>query len=138
MKANTVLPWRYSPHPPSCYGADIFKLLVQDSDAWNLAYLSWNWEGGTLPGASFSTDIVRTLLAYDLRMRDCLRTVPPRAVYRIARLPMLRASAMSQTYGQTWVDTMEARSRVWREPHHETLDYPVNDFTHALEVIRKL
>lgn len=142
MKALAQGPGRYSPHPIKHYGADIFKILVQDKDAWNLAYLSWDWEErGAIQDPYFSTHIVRTLqcqVGAGQILRACLNNIPPRAAYLIRSLPGVSATPLVLAYSKTWLETLDQRARQWRAPHHPTLDAPVNDFTSALEVIRKL
>lgn len=139
---SSVGPGRYSPHPPKHYGADIFGIFQKDQAAWDLAYLSWDWEGrGVIRDLYFSTHILRTLqvpVGAGLTARACMNNIPPRAVYLFLGLPHLRATPMFQTYGQVWADTLQWRARAWHEPHHPRLDAPVNDFTSAMEVIRKL
>lgn len=54
---------RYSLEPIDFYKfATLFRFLVEDPIAWDLAYLSWDFEAGKdIPDPQFSTCVRRTL-----------------------------------------------------------------------------
>ncbi len=144
---------RYSTKPPSGYKhAGTFKLLQDDQEAWNLAYLSWDWEEGPFPDPHLSVNVWKTLMfepgtgRVDLtRSADPKRTLrglikgpAPQVVYKLTNLERLKETPMFMAYGQQWVDTMSQRSHLYREPHDEQLDAKLSDLSQALGVIAKL
>lgn len=144
---------RYSTKPLAEYKhAQPFKILHSDPDAWNLAYLSWDWEDGAFPDPHLSVNVWHTLMfvmetgVVDLanqahnndKVRGLMRNPPPRVVHLITNLPNLASTPMFKAYGQQWVDTMTQRSYLYREPHDEQLDAKLPDLSDALRVIAKL
>ncbi len=144
---------RYSPDPLGSYKhAKPFKLLQDDPDAWNLAYLSWDWEGGPFPDAHLSANVWKTLMFVPsvgkvdltkitpsrLTVRSMIRGPAPQVVYRLTNMQRLKETPMFAAYGQPWVTTMTQRSHMFREPYDEVLDADLTDLSDALRIIAKL
>lgn len=148
-----MTPTRYSPEPIESYRfATLFKFLVDDPIAWDLAYLSWDFEAGKdIPDPQFSTNVRRTLQfvtrsgVIDLAneappaatVRGLMRHTPPRSVKLILGLPRLVELPMFKAYGPPWAKTLQSRSRLYREPHDAGLDFEIKVLTQATEVIAK-
>lgn len=145
---------RYSPEPIGSYRfAPLFKFLLEDPVAWDLAYLSWDFEKAkTPPDANFSTHVRRTL-QYDLvagrldltgeapesnTLRGMLRHPAPFVAKLICEFPKLHELQLFRAYGTTWLRTLELRSHLYREPHNKEYDFEVKVLTQATEVIAKL
>lgn len=145
---------RYSPEPIGSYRfASLYKFLVEDPVAWDLAYLSWDFEAAKgPPDASFSTHVRRTL-QFDLvsgrldltggvhplhTLRGLLRYPAPRAVKLISELPLCHELQLFRAYGPAWLRTLEVRSHLYREPHNKDYDFEINVLTQATEVIAKI
>lgn len=144
---------RYSPEPIGSYRfAPLYKFLTDDPVAWDLAYLSWDFEAcKEPPDAQFSTVVRRTLqfvtasgridLANtqppNLTVRGLMRHPAPRAVKLILDLHRLPELPLFQAYSTRWLDTFQTRSHLYREPHDKDFDFDVNVLTQATEVISK-
>jgi hypothetical protein len=144
---------RYSPEPIGAYKiASMFKLLADDETAWNLAYLSWDFEATRgYPDAHFSVHCHRTLQfivetgEFDLiaavpnkyKVRGLMSCPPPQAAYRIANLSRMKELPLFRAYGQTWLDTLYARSRLYRELHDVEFDFEIKSLAQALNVIER-
>lgn len=144
---------RFSPRPVTDYGVPSKSaILSNDHEAWNLCYLSFDWETHTHhPDPQFSVNILRTLQfvpetgEIDIA-RECpehtvrafLRTTPHVAVKRILSMPRVSSLPMVRAYGAGWLKTISDRAAMWREPYDEVLDQEVTDFTQALQLIAKL
>jgi hypothetical protein len=144
---------RYSSEPIGAYKhASMFKLLVEDEVTWNLAYLSWDFEAKKgIPDAHFSVHCHRTLQfvvetgEFDLiaavpnkyKVRGLMSCLPPQAAYRIANLSRVEELPLFRAYGQTWLDTLHARSRLYRELHDVEFDFEIKSLVQALNVIER-
>lgn len=149
-----MTPTRYSPEPIGSYRfASLYKFLVEDPAAWDLAYLSWDFEAARKPpDANFSVSVRRTL-QFDLvagkldltgeappshTIRGLLQHPPPRAVKLITEHPKLRELQLFKAYGTIWLETLLKRSHLYREPHNKDYDFEVHVLTQATEVIAKI
>ena len=144
---------RYSPEPIGSYRfAQMFSFLVEDPVAWNLAYLSWDFDTASgPPDTDFSVNVRRTL-QYDLvarrldltgdgshnTVRELLKHPPPRAVKLLTELPQVRELHLFKAYGTIWLDTLRKRSHLYREPHNKDYDFEINVLTQATGVIDKI
>jgi len=144
---------RYSTKPPTDYKhAKPFKILHSDPDAWNLAYLSWDWEDGAFPDPHLSVNVWHTLMYVmetgvidltdrvptALKVRGLMKGPPPKVVHILTNLNCLKDTPMFKVYGQNWVDTMTQRSHLFREPFDESLDAKFIDMSDALKIIAKV
>ena len=123
-------------YSPSIHGR--VGLLQQDKEAWNLAWLSHPVEAGPHRDPHFSSLVRRTLQtviatggidlidAYpdNAKVRGYLRLLPAQAVLRITQMKYLEDTPLYAAYGAGWVDTMLARSRLYREPHERLRHSP--------------
>jgi len=149
-----MTPTRYSPEPIGSYRfAQLFRFLVEDPVAWDLAYLSWDFEAAEAPpDANFSTHVRRTL-QYSLAtgrldltgetppshtVRGMLRHPAPRAVKLLIEHRLVRELPLFQAYGPDWLRILEVRSHTYREPHDKDFDFEINVLTQAAEVIAKV
>lgn len=137
----------YSPQPAASYSSGNSGILAGDPEAWNLAWLS---HGETFhPDPHFTTVVRRTLQfvletgGIDLidqvptiaKVRGLMRFTPPQAVGELLQARYLTDMPLYATYGRTWINTIVARARLYREPEHMVLDMPVTDLTQARVVI---
>lgn len=135
MASMTTKPVRYSPKPlieyqanykGRPYGPATSSLLTASPEAWNLAYLSHDYDSLLQPADPyFTTNVRRTVQSrLDGSGPDLSGTVPPkqlvqgmlhldapRFVYLIQKRPHLRTLPMYLAYGESWVQTMEQRAR---------------------------
>lgn len=142
----------FSPPITAFPTATIFKFLASDPTAWDLGYLSWDFERGMRPDAQFSVNIHRTLQfvlatgAIDLansqpaadKVRGLIKGPAPQVALAIASMARLKQTHMYLAYGDVWLETLRQRSHLYREPHNEVLDFAVTDCSKAMEFIRKL
>jgi hypothetical protein len=144
---------RFSEKPPKAYKAALpFKLLHEDAGAWNLAYLSWDWESGKFPDAHLSVNVWQMMMFVPLtghidlanenpehlKVRGLVKGPAPQVVHRLINLPRLDKTPMFIAYGQAWLDTMKLRSHLYREPFDDALDAEPPSLSDALRVIAKL
>lgn len=144
---------RFSPKPITEYALPSKSaILANDEEAWNLCYLSFDWDNQPFhPDPQFSVNILRTLqfvadngvidLANecpDLTVRAFLRSTPHLAVKRILSMRRVSSLPMFRAYGAGWLKMIAKRAESWREPFDEQLDLEVTDFTQALQLIAKL
>ena len=122
---------RYSPKPIGAYtkvlGGKPYgpaeSALLDTAAAWNLAYLSHDWQAlFQHPDPMFSTHVRRStqtrldgtglgLLEDERRLvGSMLALTAPRFVYLIRRSPALASLPLYMAYGKPWLDTIEARS----------------------------
>jgi len=128
-------------------------MLAEDPLAWNLAWLSWDFEDGKRPpDAHLSVNVRRTLqtvisdgkpdltgsLPDALKVRGLLKQPAPRAVRLILGLRRLHELPLFKAYGAAWLRTLEARSHLYREPHDKDYDFEIQVLTQAAEVIAKI
>lgn len=144
---------RFSPEPIGAYKyASMFKLLAQDEVTWNLAYLSWDFEAKKgIPDAHFSVHCHRTLqfifdtgeldlvgaISDKYKVRGLMTCPSPQAVRLIANLSRVKELPLYRAYGHSWLDTLLARSRLYREPVDAEFDFEVKSLAQALSVIEK-
>lgn len=132
-KQQTELMLRYSPKPRSAYikivgghayGAATSTLLDKE-DVWNLAYLSHDYEKKVEHNDPHFTTHVRRTCQMRLdgsglgvgeppsKLVGSLLALPaPRFVFLIRNHPTLRDLPLFVQYGQTWLDTIDARCRI--------------------------
>ena len=144
---------RYSSEPIDAYKfASMFRLLVEDEVTWNLAYLSWDFEAKKgIPDAHFSVHCHRTLqfifdtgeldlvgaISDKYKVRGLMTCPSPQAVRRIANLSRVKELPLYRAYGHGWLDTLLARSRLYREPANAEFDFEVKSLALAFSVIQK-
>lgn len=144
---------RYSSEPLEAYKhASMFKLLADDEVTWNLAYLSWDFESKrAIPDSHFSVNCHRTLqfvvetgeldlagsIPNKFKVRGLMSCPAPQAVHRIANLSRVKELPLFRAYGQNWLDTLVARSRLYREPEDFEFDFEIKSLAQASNVIRK-
>ncbi|MBK1683931.1 hypothetical protein [Rhodoferax fermentans] len=149
-----MTPVRYSPLPIESYSFSAkSQILTEDPDAWNLAYLSWDFETcQRWPDPNFSTHVRRTLqfvpttgkldLAGSEHIRDTVRWMvrnpAPRVVKLLLAMPRFKELPLYQAYGDTWAETILARSFLYREPDDQIFDVEINDVSLAMTAIRLL
>lgn len=145
---------RYSPHPIDFYStANQSQILQNDPAAWNLAYLSWDFDSHKVwPDPQFSTQVRRSLqfvvesgkldlideVPASLTVRGFLLRPAPMAVKMLLGMRRLAELPLSKAYGATWIATIQERSHNYREPHDAVLDFQVDAMKQALEVIRRV
>jgi hypothetical protein len=126
-------------------------MLREDPAAWDLAWLSWDFESDRLPDMHFSVNIRRTLqfvirdggldmtgdLPDHLKVRGLMKYTAPRAVKLILDMPNAHKTHMFLAYGTDWLQTLQARSHLYRAPYDKAYDFDVEDLTQATEVIAK-
>lgn len=144
---------RYSPNTIESYGAPTSSssFFKDDQEAWNLAYLSWDFDKcKTWPDPHFSTHVRRTLQfviatgALDLtadvntggKVRCFLRAPAPAAAYQITNMLRVKELPLYLAYGEAWLTRVNARARNYREPYDERFDYAIDDVSISFEVIR--
>lgn len=122
------------------------RLIAGDPEAQNLYWLSHGT--GPHPDPHFTSLVRRTLQfvittgQIDLidaipasgKVRGLMRLPPPQAVLRLKSLQHLADLPLYAAYSG-WLDTIQERAWLYREPAHPTLDRPVTDFAQALKVI---
>jgi len=162
---------RYSPHPITHYGQrlvvqrvgapDTFietgphtsPLLANDTEAWNLAFLSFPYEEDTYGNApAFSVHIRRTLQVDvatgelditetepGLRVRLFLRYPPLKAVRLIFGLQMhvLRNLPMFAVYGEGWLEIIQRRASMLASMDDPDNAIEIVDVAQAAEYLTK-
>lgn len=141
---------RYSPNPLDAYPtASRSLLLLRSPEAWNLAWLSWNWEDNPNLDVNFTAAVHQTLntvlktgkvdltssVPDSAKVASLMRLPPPQAAHKLAWHPGTPTLPLYLRYGPEWLETLTARARMYREPHDLVLDKPVSDFASALQVI---
>ncbi len=143
---------RYSPEPVEAYKhASMFKFFAVDEATWNLAYLSWDFEAKRdMPDPHLSVHCLRTLqfvvetgeidltdsLPEKCKVRGLMSCPAPQAVHRLTNLSRVKELPLFRAYGQKWLDTMVARSRLYREPDDAEFDFEIKNVAQALDVIQ--
>lgn len=69
------------------------------------------------------------------KVSDFLLRPPAAAVKAIVSMRFIRDLPLYTAYGDTWLATIEARARTWREPHDINLDSPITDYSLGQAVI---
>lgn len=110
---------RYSPKPIEQYGRTIEgkfygpseSLLIHGDDAaWNLAYLSFDYESRPVsPDSNFTTLVHRTLGMGPIR--QWLANPAPQFVALVGEYDGLSQLPLFKAYGHEWIVTMDKRSR---------------------------
>lgn len=138
---------RYSAKPIECYGRVVdgelrgpstLPVLKNDLEAWNLAYLSFNFDAqpvcpfpefGYLVGKSLRTDLTTGVshppgvpLPRQLTMRPFLRQPPREFVSTMLAHPMLRKLPLYKGFGENWVRVLFERSWIGGEVADEGLE----------------
>lgn len=150
---------RYSPRPLSDYrpppGTSLYgpstSAMLRTPGAWNLAYLSWDYDKCLDPDDhKFTVHVRRTCqMKLDGSGLDLAGTEPlnklvesllllpaPRFVHLIEQHAILPSLPIYVAYGSTWLDTIKARSHLC-----QTYDDPpdnVVDFAAAKSLIDKI
>lgn len=140
------------------YGPSMFSFLKDDSEAWNLAYLSFDFSKRPVPtDAQFTVLVRRTVLtrldvaddenaAVDLlgtapmrlTVRSLLRTPAPRFVHLISsRRSLLNRLPLYRHFGSTWLKTIEERSWLCRTQDEEA-DEDIRSTAVASHVLRQI
>lgn len=135
MTSTSTQTIRYSPRPRETYqgshGGTRFgpatSTLLVSQEAWNLAYLSHDFEKVLMhKDPNFSTNVRRTTQTLldgsglDLTgsspvsclVASLLRAPAPQFVYLIQRHAILKSLPMYTAYGEAWIATIEERSRI--------------------------
>lgn len=144
---------RYSPKPVAEYrGAAASAILSSDEQAWNLAWLSYDFDSNRFhPDPNFGVYVRRTLMYVPmtgetditgkmpdrLTIRGILNNTPPRVALELLRLPQRERLPLFKAYGPGWLVTVEERSHLYRAPYNAAYDTEVSDFTQALQVLAR-
>lgn len=159
MTSTSTQTIRYSPRPRETYQGSVegtrygpaTSTLLDSHEAWNLAYLSHDFEKVlTHKDPYFTTNVRRTTQTIldgsglDLTgsspvsglVASLLRAPAPRFVYLIQRHATLKSLPMYTAYGEAWLATIAARARIccvddW-EPDN------ISDLTQAKTVLALL
>jgi hypothetical protein len=142
--------YRYGP-PPAEYGPGTSALLRQPA-AWNLAYLSFDYDKHAQHSDPQFTVLVRRTVQTRLdgsgvdvagiedhsRLVASLLHLPAaRFVHLVKQLPVLHNLPMFQSYGQTWLNTIAERSYLCTvDDGPAFLDF-VGDLTQAKQLLSK-
>lgn len=129
---------RYSPRPiesydrvikGGSYGPHNSAFLNYDLEAWNLAFLSYDYDARpTHPDPQFTILAIRTvntvlntgaldllgLLPASMTVRSLLRMPAPQAVKVLLEKSLFQRLPLYKAYGQTWLDTIQKRSWICR------------------------
>ena len=132
-----------------CYGLQVTSsvFIGRDDDAWNLAYLSWDFEKSLVwSDPHFSVNVHRTLqfvidtaeldivglIPDHKKVRGLLASCPPaQAVLRLSQMKLIRQTPLYLAYGDKWLRTINERARLYREPYDEILDAKIDFFDQA-------
>lgn len=142
---------RYSPRPISAYKirnknveyGPATSAMLRTTSAWNLAYLSHDFERSLLhPDPNFTVNIRHTTqMMLDGSGRDLtsmsgsgtvdelLHLPAPRFVHLITRHPVLVQLPMYLAYGHAWLKTIEKRSFLCQVEEYRPDD--IEDFSQA-------
>lgn len=125
---------RYSPRPieeysrkidGKVYGPHTSEFLGRDSEAWNMAFLSYTYEKRPVhPDPQFTILVVNTVktrldtgeldrvdrLPAHLTVRSLLKMPAPQLVKVLHKEGLYQRLPMFKAYGQSWLDTIEKRS----------------------------
>lgn len=150
---------RYSPKPLQAYqashkdqkyGPATSSLLAGSPEAWNLAYLSHDYDALLQPADPyFTTNVRRTVqsrldgsgpdlagsMPASLLIQAMLRLPAPRFVYLIHKHEHLKTLPMYLAYGDAWLQTMERRAMTIS--CDDTPVPPINDMQDALALISR-
>jgi len=143
---------RYSPYPVTHYPVPAAsKFLAMDEQAWNLAWLSFDFDNFVAhKDARFSSHVlatVRTVIGsmvedvtnddQDKTLRSFLLHPAPKAVKLILGVKHFEQLPMYRAYGQEWADTILSRSKLYREAYDAELDTQIGSTNDAVSVLRK-
>lgn len=145
---------RYSPNPIDAYpSAAVYRLLRSDPAAWDLAWLSWDFENPRrMPDPALSVKIRRTLqfvisdgsldltgaVPDHLKVRGLMKYPAPYVAKFLVGMKRLRSLPMFRAYGSKWVETIEDRSHLYREPHDAVFDFAVPDTSQAADALTRI
>lgn len=145
---------RYSPEALERYPvASRSMLLAGDPLAWNLAWLSWDWENYPVhPDPAFTGHVHRTmqfviedgvidvarLYPDNAKVGAFMTLPPPSAALKLLALELRESVPLYRAYGAVWLETVMARSHLYREPHDDSLDQQVIDTQQALTLLSRL
>ena len=134
---------RYSPKPIEEYGRSIEgklygpseSLLIKGDDAaWNLAYLSFDFESRPVsPDPNFTTLVHRTLAVGEVRA--WLKDTAPRFLYRLHQSEILATLPLYLAYGLAWPELMLERSRKAATYTNEPEVEPLYDTAQAVHLL---
>lgn len=148
---------RYSPRPISEYSRKTAGIetgppgsaMLRTGAAWNLAYLSHDYDLGPPPSPDFTVMVRRTCQTkldgsgFDVATEDPSGTVAallalpaPRFVFLIKSHPVLSALPLYAKYGHSWLDTITKRSYLCQAD--ESPPDNVVDFSAARAFISRL
>jgi hypothetical protein len=158
--------WHYSPRPMAEYSQKVpgggsygpFQSpFLARTEAWNLAWLSHDFERQPLhPDANFTTLIRRTIdfvvkdgveditraAPLRLKIRGVMRLDPDDAVAQIVAMKYLPRVPLFAAYGRAWVTTMQGRIATCRinpaKVLEASMDVEVSDFSDAMTVLARL
>lgn len=123
-------------------------ILNDDEAAWNLAYLSYDFEKlRSHPDPHFSTHVRRTLqhvlltgetdlagkVPAHLTVRGFFRFPPPKAMFQLLAMKRREALPLFKAYGTGWLVLAEQRSHLWQEPYDSALDALVTELSHLAQ-----
>ena len=144
---------KYTPPIGNFPKAGMFKFLHTDQAAWDLGYLSWDFDKGEgYPDAHFSVNILQTLQfviktgAVDMAktlpaselVRGMIKGPAPMIAKALVGFPRLQETRMFLAYGGKWLETVQSRSYLYREPYDVKYDAEVADMTAAMGVLSRL
>ena len=126
------------------------KRILDSTEAWNLAYLSHDYEAdGAHTDPMFNIHVRRTtqvlLAGYGIAVHSedaepvfgsLLRLPAPRFVYLIRQSPILTTLPLYLAYGLPWVELIEKRSHHCRNGDHE--EYESTDLDDAVELLQRI
>lgn len=144
---------RYSPKDVEKYAGPSRSLILNaDAQAWNLAYLSYDFEAHVYhPDPHFAVHVRRTLqfvlmtgeldlsgnVPMNLTVRGLLTRPAPYAARQILRMKRHRELALHQAYGSRWLVTLDERSHKFVAPYDPAYDAPVVNVDLALQALAR-
>lgn len=144
---------RYSPNNAADYPGAV-GMVVRTDEAWNLAFLSHDYSKGRPMDPNFGVHVNHTLkvrmdtLELDLTLDHTshltlalwLRQPAPMFARVLQHLPVqaLRALPLYQAQGPKWLDMVQRRSRLYREPFDPVHDAELIHQTEAEEIIQRI
>lgn len=149
---TTEITMRYSLLPITHYPVpNASKFLNKDEQAWNLAWLSFDFDKAVAhPDPKFSVNVYQTVQTMvrngvmdvanthpELTVREYLKQPAPKAVQLILAMTHLDKLPMYKAYGPEWVNTILQRSHLAQEEHDPALDAPVSSTKQALSLLKK-
>lgn len=146
--------WRYSPLPRNQYGPFAASSLLTSEAAWNLAWLSHDYEGRKGPNAKFTTAVRSTLAVCTdtgdidvlglenpvLRLSNFMTFPPDIAIAAIHASPFFTKMPLHQLLGAKWKDIMISRVLASRRKDpaaelNKCIDAPVGSVVSAATLL---